>query len=366
MIEINCWRSRAEFAEHADAWNQLWSEAQSTVALHRAEPLLAWLDAFGNDREIAIVTFRRGQQIIAGLPLMVTINRWGHRIGVSLANEWAPQSCWLALPDSDKAELILAIREACRDLRLFQLRMDWLPVDWPANRDWIQAWERASQSLWIRPRYQVSRVEMSENWEAFRGQWSRNRRKKIQQMDRNLRAAGELEFVCWEQPSPAQTTELLNLASEIEHLSWKGSIGGSLQSHPRASQYYQDWFYALAQAGLARIYFLYLNGAPIAFDLGYVAHGCYSSVKISYAPNHQELRPGEWLNVRMLEHFHESTNVQSIDCIGPATEATSRWESSRYTIGKLVLATPSWFSGTTVFACNTLASWLGKNTLPSS
>ncbi len=363
MIEIEIWRSRQEFSEHAEEWNQLWQTTRSTVAIHRAEPLLAWYDAFAAEREMAVIVLRNGNQLVAGLPLVMQLNRWGRRIGLSVANEWAPQACWLTSATIAEQSLVNALRNACRQLNLFQVRLDWLPFEWPANSHLMNAWNQTHQYSWVRPRYQVSRVEMANDWDEFRGQWSRNRRKKVQQTDRNLRAMGEVEFVCLENRGAKNLDEVIDSATGIEHQSWKGAEGGSLVSHPNALKYYRTWVQHLHELGLARIYFLHLNGKPIAFDLGYEAQGVYSSIKISYLPEYQSVRPGEWLNIRMLEHFHQTNTVKSIDCIGPVSPATLRWESSRYTVGKLVLSTPSWFSGATVAACQTLSQWLGKNTL---
>jgi hypothetical protein len=41
---------------------------------------------------------------------------------------------------------------------------------------------------------------------------------------------------------------------------------------------------------------------------------------------------------KILEQLHAQGNWKAIDCIGPLTEATSRWRPKIYTIGRIALA----------------------------
>ena len=41
---------------------------------------------------------------------------------------------------------------------------------------------------------------------------------------------------------------------------------------------------------------------------------------------------------KILEQLHAQGNWKAIDCIGPMTEATSRWRPSTYTIGRMAIA----------------------------
>jgi hypothetical protein len=49
--------------------------------------------------------------------------------------------------------------------------------------------------LEYKPRFQVGRIDVPVDWDSYVGNWSRNRRKKQGQLERQLQRQGDVAFV---------------------------------------------------------------------------------------------------------------------------------------------------------------------------
>ncbi len=75
-------------------------------------------------------------------------------------------------------------------------------------------------------------------------------------------------------------------------------------SQPMVARFFRDCYEDFANCGIARLFALQVGGRMIAFDLGYVMDGIYSSCKISYLPEYHRCSPGVVLTRRCWSTFH--------------------------------------------------------------
>ncbi len=363
---IDSWES---FQSHTQCWNQLWELSQSHVAFHRAEPICNFVEAFELQDSLRVVLVRSGDQLVTAVPMTLrrrsiggvgSIGRWEAE---SLANEWFLQACFLDLPVGDPAARMEALNAGFRQLNLSRVKLDWLPLDWPAQRRLMDLW-RQRRSVWAKPRFEVHKMHVPKDWEAYYRDVTKSTKKTIQRSKNQLSQKGQIAVEEISLNSINEFEMAFHQALQIEHAGWKGADGSSMSSHPRIADFYRRSFLQLAQQQLARLYFLKVGDQRIAFDLGYTASGVYSSIKVSYLPEFSKFSPGNLLNGLLLERFSQTKEVEWIDCIGPATDSTRRWTDDSYISGRLTISTGSLISNAEVMLLNTAANWLGKNSLP--
>ena len=363
---IDSWES---FQSLAQTWNHLWERSQSHVAFHRAEPICHFVEAFDLKDSLRVVLVRSGDQLVTAVPLTLRRRSIGGVGGIggweaqSLANEWLIQACLLDLPVGNPAARMEALNAGFQQLNLSRVKLDWLPLDWPAQRRLMDHW-RQRRRVWAKPRFEVHKMLVPKDWEAYYRDVAKSTKKTIQRSKNQLSQKGPIAIEEVSRESIDEFEMAFHQALQIEHAGWKGADGSSLSSYPRIADFYRRSFLQLAQQGLARLYFLKVGNQRIAFDLGYTAAGVYSSIKVSYLPEFSKFSPGNLLNGLLLEQFSQTREVEWIDCIGPATDSTRRWTDTNYVSGRLTLSTGSLISNAEVMLLNTAANWLGKNSLP--
>jgi CelD/BcsL family acetyltransferase involved in cellulose biosynthesis len=94
----------------------------------------------------------------------------------------------------------------------------------------------------------------------------------------------------------------------------------------------------LAEWEQLEIAILRLEGHPIASLFGFGAKGVFHAHKIGYDPKFAQYSPGQVMFWKILEQLHSQGDWKAFDCIGPITEATSRWRPATYTIGRMAIA----------------------------
>lgn len=354
------------FQDRTEEWDTLWRESSSHVAFHRAHPLIRFAETFGHvDAFRAIVIYDEGKPVL-GLPLICTkgaLQGWEAR---TLVNCWTIQACVLDRPTPHADTRIHYLAQAFRALRLHQVRLDWLPLEWDSSRKIQQGWQELGYSVWRKPRFEAAMLEVPADWEAYWKRLSRNHRKKLTGAERELQNLGELSLEVIDARNVDRFMDGLEEAMQLELQSWKGQQGTAMASLPTIRQFFIDSYRDFAHAGIGRMFALRLKEQLIAFDLGYVMDGTYSSCKISFLPAYHRQSPGMLLTAKILEWFSSEGKVRRIDCIGEMNEATARWPHRPYQSGRLTLSTGTLVGNHHVAFMSCLAGWLGKNEMPSA
>lgn len=363
-MQVKVIKSLTQFRDIAEPWNQLWHDSQSHVALHRADPIIRFVDAMGFSNEFAAITVQDHGRLVLGVPLLIRRNRWGQQIGHSLANEWYVQAGLLKASDTPPSVLTL-LSSAFEELGLFQVKLNWIPLHWPVSQQLMQVWNENRQTIWMKPRFEVSFWSVPSDWNEYWQVLHAKRKKKYEGFEKKIATDGPVQLVEYNGFELERFDHYLNQVLDVEHAGWKGRSGTSMRSNPAIAQMYVEAYRELASQGMLRIYMLAVGGQPIAVDLGYLVNGIYSSQKVSYLEDYAKFTPGQLLNAKLFERWSQTGEVRFVDCIGEASEATRKWGAEIYQSGQMVLSTAKLFSKASVFALDNLANLMGKNALAS-
>ncbi len=347
---------RAEAAR----WDDLWRRSAAASPLGRAEPVAQWLEQFAPRGTTTVLALCRGETMVAGLPL-VSSRLGGVLTEAALTgNEWSP--CGELLVDAAADESVYdALIAACAQLPAAWLWCGAVAIDQPQWQGWSASCRRAGAEPLIQTRYEVGRVPIGDDFEAFLRGLSRSHRHAMNKAVRRLGELGTLTFRRETAPPVDAVEPLLFAGFEIEDRSWKGRAGTSVLRTPGMFGYFVRQGEELARRQCLDLSFVELDGRPIAFLYGYRGNGVLFAHKIGYDPEFAQYSPGQVLFHLLFEQLHAEQSaaakrgpaaiesmpsaaephdrlVRVLDFSGPLTEATSRWRPEAYPIGKIVVA----------------------------
>ncbi|MCC6126154.1 MAG: GNAT family N-acetyltransferase [Pirellulales bacterium] len=322
----------------AAPWDDLWWRSDVTLPTMRAELLAQWLEQFAAAKDFHALAVEENGRWLAALPL---VSRRLAKIlpaGTLTSNPWLPCGDLLLDPQADAGGALSALLSAAADLPWPLLWLNDAAVDAPRWRALSAVCREEKMPIIERARYEVAKIEIADDWDAFTKNLSRSQRHNTQKAERRLRELGNLQLEMHSQLAPEEVHSRLEKVFAVEDSSWKGAAGSSVLRTPGMSDFFLRQARQLAEWGQLEIAILQLEGHPIAVLFGFSAKGVYHAHKIGYDPRYSQFSPGQVMFWKILEQLHARGNWKAFDCIGPLTEATSRWRPSTYTIGRMAIA----------------------------
>ena len=345
------------FRKRVGDWDELWAASGSHVGLHRAQPLIHFVEAFGNPDDFRVVVATQNEQWVTAIPLLLKRNRLGRLHGVSLSNEWTIQDCILDRHTASH-ERFHAIQSGIRELNCSTVQLPRCPLDWPSSIALIAGWKSRGSQVSIRPTFMGSQLNLTENWTAYWAGLSKNRRKKLQKGNSELAKLGTVEMETFAGNNEVLAQQFLEAALAVELESWKGESRTAILNHAPVAECFRKNAMYFARCGMLRIHLLKVAGKPIAFDLGCIANGVYTSHKVSYLKDCAEFSPGQLLTIKLIERLYDTNDARAIDFLGPISGASEPWANAQYRFGKLSLSSGTLISNLSVFTMGKLVKWI--------
>jgi CelD/BcsL family acetyltransferase involved in cellulose biosynthesis len=330
--------SIADLRSSASAWDDLWWRSETTWPTVRAELLAQWLEKFAADEKFHALVVEENGHFVAALPLISGRLAKILSVGSMTTNPWMPCGDLLLDPTADIEQTLSRLLSAAADLPWPLLWLNDAAIDMPRWRAVSDACRHVGISTVKRPRFQVAKIEIADNWETFKKGLSHSHRRAMVKSEKLLNDVGDFRLEMLSQLQPEEVHPWLEKVFAVEDSSWKGESGSSVLRAPGMSDFFLRQARQLAAWGQLEIALLLLDGHPIASLFGFSAKGVYHAHKIGYDPKYRQYGPGQMLFWKILEQLHAQGNWKAIDCIGPLTEATSRWRPKTYRIGRIALA----------------------------
>lgn len=272
-----------------------WSElAQSVDAPPQRQPgwTRAWWNAFGTG-VLEIHTVRERGHLTGVLPMI----RKG-AILKAAANIHTPGFGVLA---NDRPSIADTLAQALFAGEPRRISLIDLEPGGETFRAFMHAAHEADYKVLLRP-YQCSPyLQITEPWAEYERRhlgkkWLKNLRRQQRQLGRE----GYLSIEIADGSSGLE--ELLNEAYAVEASGWKGSNDTAIISDGRSREFYTELAHWAATQGLLRLFFLRLNGRPIAMYFLLEQHGICHCLKTGYDSKFKFFSPGKILTLAVLEH----------------------------------------------------------------
>ena len=333
-------RSLEHLCELASQWDDLWRRTGQAVPSAQARPLALWCRHFVNSASFHAVVIQQEDRLVAALPLVPMRIRGLVEAAHLPANEWAAGGD-LLLDANASDDIVDHLLSNLMELPWPLVWVEPAALSAPRWQAFIRGLERAELAFETDVRYWSGIVRTSGDWSAYRGQWSRNHRRKMDRYEKQLRQRGDL-VVRLEHPTARPDVErLVRRGFEVENRSWKGTAQSSVMSQPRLLEFYVEQACLLAESQQLELAFLELDGRPIAFEYALLSPGTYYSMKVGYDPEFAAYSPGQVLVGTLLERFFAEEGRDGFDCMGPLSEALRRWRPQAYPVSRMVFAPSS-------------------------
>lgn len=326
-----------ELREMAAAWDDLWERSDVDTPISRAELVAQWMERFAPESEFHALIVEEQGAWVAALPLVRAKVLRMVNVGQLPVNTWSPPGSRLLLdPECDVDRtldlLVTHLSKPSWDV----LWLDEAPLDSPAWKSFHSACARAGIATSVMERYEVGRIDIDRNWDAFSQSWSGTFRRQTQRLARRLAEQGELRLITERCADPEMVEPWLRRGFEVEHCSWKGREGTSVLSKGMLP-YFVRQGRQLAEWGQLQMTFLESAGRPIAFVYGMIAKGVHHSCKIGYDDAYAKFNPGHLLYLNLFEQFWRNPEYRAVDFAGVLTEAQRHWRPKAYRLGRVVV-----------------------------
>ncbi len=343
MLKTEILTGSGALLEIASAWERLWRSSHAHAVNARPAIVALFQQCFAPGKVPCAVVVRSNERLVGLLPLLLSQRGAWLRQATSAGNEWAMCGRPLLIRDyGSTAAICTALLQGVATLGPGSVWLEQMPLDDMAVRGLVAAAGRLGWPVRSRPSHEVGLIRLPETVERFHAGLSRNRRKKLRHDQRLAASQGELRLVAGHECPPEQLAAWLAELEGIEQASWKHSVGGTFAQHPAARDFLQQWAAQLHADGQLRLYWLELGGERVAFDLGSLARGVYSSWKTGYRETCAGFAPGHQLNALICERLIESREAHCIDTIGPLDRQNNPWCNDAWRSGRVVIAPGSW------------------------
>ncbi len=322
----------------ASSWDDLYNRSAAACPLLAAEHVAQWVEQFAPGRRFAALVVEQDGALAAALPLVGTTVGKVIQAGGITSNPWAPCGELLLDETQDTQPVINALLDGAARLPWQLLWINDVAYRLPRWQAFLAGLQQRQEIVETHPRFEVVHINTTGSWEDARAAWSKGHRRRIKRALKAAESTGELSLSIKTQFEPDEVSPWLKRGFEVEDRNWKGRNGTSILKTEGMPEYFQKQAEELAANGQLQISFLELDGEPMSFEYGWNAKGVYHSFKVGYDENFKSHSPGMLLLHEIIRESHEGETTHTIDCLGPATDATSHWATSNYTIGRIVAA----------------------------
>lgn len=266
-----------------------------------------WTKALSHSHLSAEDTFvllriRRGAEAIAFVPLVARRERL---VGLPIVT-LSPISEWYNTHSSLLAQEVTrdvadAVVDAVAGLgvRWDLFRMSRLLEEDPLFEHLQASLAQRQSSFEIRhvdPSYILELPDSFEAYLALRSAKFRNHLKRTRRKIDDLQTA---KVVDWTELADIDRAYDMLLA--VEHNSWKQAHGTAITSVNRQTAFYREMSRGAASLGRLHLHFLTIEGAPAAYNLGYVVGDRYSYLKTSFDERSRSLGASTYLRAHLVE-----------------------------------------------------------------
>jgi CelD/BcsL family acetyltransferase involved in cellulose biosynthesis len=289
-----------------EAWDEL-ARCHPTPFARRAW-LWPWLDAYGDDLELATCLLWRGDELAAAFPALR-----GDRGLHAMANVETPI---FAVPvrDARAREDLLAevARSHHRDLQVLSLAAD-DPV--------LPALERQCAAAGRGVRQRCNRVspivETSGDLEAWRRATKPRWRVQLDRLRRKAEREHDLSLALVERPDDLEGT--LRRGLTVEASGWKGAAGSAIAATPSATTLYIEAARRFHREDDLRLSWLEIDGRMVAFDLSILHGNRLWLLKTGFDHEVRRMAPGLMLHLWVIERCFE-LGLDALELLGDDDE----------------------------------------------
>lgn len=183
-------------------------------------------------------------------------------------------------------------------------------------------------------------INLTDLWENYFKNLSRNFKKYLKTNERNLKQLGTVEYklVTSYEEIVQMYTHMLN----IEKQSWKWNRGVSINSVVY-KDFYKRFIEVGGKLGWVQLWFLRLNDKYIAYDYNILYKNSLVALKGSYDREYTDYSPGQLLIAQKIKHCYR-VGIQNINDLWGKSIAKERWNPTSEAFNEVFIFNNSVYS----------------------
>ncbi len=318
--------TRGAFEALAPAWAELASQSgRSTPFLSHDWFACCW-EAVAEDHRPEVLVLEESGSPVAMMPLRHQSTR--------VRGLPVRRLTLLDCPDTPFVDLLApgALAPVVRTLLdHFDGRSDWdvlqlqrLPVASPT----LKALEAELEGRWPWRRRGIELspyLAIDGRWEAFYGAKSQRFKKTVRNIQNRLERLGSIAVE--EHRAVAPESGLFQELIDLTTRGWKAQQGVAIATMPRMRPFFDDLTRRASARGWLSLWFLRLDGRPIAMEYQLHADGVVHALRADYDQERAAASPGSALNFAIARALFERGGIHEYD-MGPGlNEYKMRWAS---------------------------------------
>ena len=322
VVEVT---TAADFAALEREWDALVARTDDQLFFRHAF-IRIWIDNFAPRARLRVLTLREGGRLTAALPL---IEERTHVYGapvLQLSAAANTHSCRFDLlaEDPSRAGPILMAYLA-RDPSWDVLRLTDVPE---GGRGWamFQAAEAAGLPVGSWESLQSPYVPLPSTWQELEARLHSKFKANLRRRRKKLEEKGKVSFERID--GGLELARALEEGFQLEQSGWKGERGTAIAQDAQTRGFYTELARNASYRGQLALYFLRVDGRPVAFHFGLVDGQRYLLLKPGYDEALRECSPGQLLVERVLEDCI-GRGLTEFDFLGPDMVWKRDWTDRR-------------------------------------
>ncbi len=302
-IQTTTIKNVESFIKLRTEWNDLLKETGNQTPFIRHEWLSAWWTAYGKDKELCVVCFKKGGRLVGFIPLMRYQSKF---LGMNLAVLGFMANHWVELDIVATA----AEREDCLKnfLKMVQKEKRMVILSHfcetsPVFERWLELLSQASLKFKLK-KMSVPYIKLEDSWEGYLKKRTYRFRAEYKKKFKSLKEKGTYQLVRYQKNS--DFNDALKQAEEIVVNSWQGKNGVAILSQEEGKFFYQELIKTWGPLEQIDISILKLDDKPLAYLIGFIAEGCFHVFDTGYDDNYKNDSPGMVIHNLLLEILHSS------------------------------------------------------------
>jgi CelD/BcsL family acetyltransferase involved in cellulose biosynthesis len=274
--------------------------------------IAAWVRWFGSGK-LTVLSARDGDLLIGVLPVT------GRRGVVSAPANWHTPSFDALSANADAtAQLVRSALSA----RPYRLDLAFVYRDSPQ----LEICRRAAESIgYLTTSRVIERspfVPVETDWRTYEATIPSRKLSKVRRFRRRLEERGSVSIEL--ERGDDNLELLLSQGFAIEASGWKGEQGTAITSSPQTKGFYEEIARWAVGRGWLRLWFLRLDGRPIAFAFCLEHGGRHYELKVGFNAEYAAFGPGVLLTRARLEHCFD-TGLLSYEFLGQPERHKLDW-----------------------------------------
>ncbi len=283
------WESLFDAAPNEPSSSYEWTDALTRSHFSAGDQFILLKVRSGPD-PIAFVPLVARSERLVGMPVvtLAPISEWYNTHSSILAREWT----------RDVADAVVDA-VAGIGVRWDLFRMSRLLDEEPFLEHLRASLAHRGRSFEIRQIDPSYFLALPDSFDAFLAARSAKFRNHLKRTRRKIEALSSAKVVEWGQL--ADFDEAYEMLLAVEKNSWKQANGTAITAIGRQTNFYRDMSRGAASFGRLQLHFLMIEGAPVAYNLGYVVGDRYSYLKTSFDERVRPLGASTYLRAHLVE-----------------------------------------------------------------